>query len=84
MVAGGPEPHLKAGGAAGLGCLAGPIATEPNYSGGEGGKEALVNLVQLTSQGLAEPSQEALRFDAHSTGTATAVLAGSARARRTR
>jgi hypothetical protein len=62
----------------------GPIATEPNYSGGEQEKEALVNLVQLTSQGLTEASQEALRLDEHARGTAKAVFAGSAPARRTR
>jgi hypothetical protein len=62
----------------------GPIATEPNYSGGEQEKEALVNLVQLTPQGLAEASQEALQLDEHARGTAKAVFAGSAPARRTR
>jgi hypothetical protein len=42
-----------------------PIATELNYSGGEHEKEALVNAVRPTPQGLAEASTEALR----STGT---------------
>ena len=59
----------------------GPIATEPTYSGGEQEKEALVN---LTPQGLAEASQEALRLDEHARRTAKAVFAGSAPARRTR
>jgi hypothetical protein len=62
----------------------GPIATEPDYSGGEQEKEALVNLVQLTPQGLAEASREALWLDEHARGTAKAVFAGSAPARRTR
>jgi hypothetical protein len=62
----------------------GPIATEPNHSGGEQEKEALVNLVQQTPQGLAEASREALRLDEHARGTAKAVFAGSAPARRDR
>ena len=41
-------------------------------------------LVQLTPQGLAEVSQEALRRDEHARGRAKAVFAGSALARRTR
>jgi hypothetical protein len=43
----------------------GHIATEPNYSGGEQEKEALINVVKLTSKGLAEMSGEALRLDKH-------------------
>ena len=42
-----------------------PIATDLNCSGGEHEKEALVNAVRPTPQGLAEASTEALR----STGT---------------
>jgi hypothetical protein len=43
----------------------GHIATEPNYSGGEQEKEALINVVKLTPKGLAEMSAEALRLDKH-------------------
>ena len=43
----------------------GHIATEPNYSGGEQEKEELVNVVKLSSKGLAEMSGEALRLDKH-------------------
>ncbi len=43
----------------------GHIATEPNYSGGEQEKEALINVVKLTPKGLAEMSGEALRLDKH-------------------
>jgi hypothetical protein len=62
----------------------GSIATEPNHSGGEQETEALVNLVQLTPQGLAEAGQEALRLDEHARATAKAVFGGSAPARRIR
>ena len=43
----------------------GHIATEPNYSGGEQEKEELVNVVKLSSKGLAEWSSEALKLDKH-------------------
>ena len=43
----------------------GHIATEPNYSGGEQEKEELINVVKLSSKGLAEMSGEALRLDKH-------------------
>jgi hypothetical protein len=43
----------------------GHIATEPNYSGGEQEKEALVNVVRLKPKGLAEMSAEALKMDKH-------------------
>jgi len=43
----------------------GHIATEPNYSGGEQEKEELVNVVMLSSKGLAEYSAEALKLDKH-------------------
>ena len=49
----------------------GHIATEPNYSGGEQEKEALINVVKLTPKGLAEMSAEALRLDKHETLAAT-------------
>jgi len=51
---------------------------------GEQEKEALVNLVQLTPQGLAEATKEALRLNEHARRTATAVFDGSAPAKRTR
>jgi len=60
----------------------GAIATEPNYSGGEQEKEALVNVIQLTPQGLAEASAQAMRLDEHARSTAKEVFAGSAPARR--
>jgi hypothetical protein len=43
----------------------GHIATEPNYSGGEQEKEALINVVKLTPKGLSEMSAEALKLDKH-------------------
>jgi len=60
----------------------GAIATEPNYSGGELEKEALVNVIQLTPQGLAEASAQAMRLDQHARSTAKEVFAGSAPAKR--
>jgi hypothetical protein len=60
----------------------GAIATEPNYSGGEQEKEALVNVVQLTSKGLAEISTQAVKLDEHARTTARGVFAGSAPAKR--
>jgi hypothetical protein len=62
----------------------GAIATEPNYSGGEQEKEALVNVVQLTSKGLAEVSAVAIKLDEHARTTASGVFAGSAPAKRSR
>ncbi|HEV8650357.1 MAG TPA: hypothetical protein VG276_13345 [Actinomycetes bacterium] len=60
----------------------GAIATEPNYSGGEQEKEALVNVIQLTPQGLAEASAQAMKLDEHARSTAKEVFAGSAPAKR--
>jgi len=60
----------------------GAIATEPNYSGGEQEKEALVNVIQLTSKGLAEASAQAVTLDEHARSTAREVFAGSAPAKR--
>ena len=60
----------------------GGIATEPNYSGGEQEKEALLNLVQLTPKGLAEASAEALQLDRHARTTASGVFNSSAPAKR--
>jgi hypothetical protein len=60
----------------------GGIATEPNYSGGEQEKEALLNVIQLTPKGLSEASAEALRLDRHARNTASAVFGNSAPAKR--
>ena len=60
----------------------GAIATEPNYSGGEQEKEALVNVIRLTSKGLAEASAEAMKLDQHARSTAREIFAGSAPAKR--
>jgi len=60
----------------------GGIATEPNYSGGEQEKEALLNIIQLTPKGLAEASAEALRLDKHARSTASEVFGSSAAAKR--
>jgi len=61
----------------------GAIATEPNYSGGEQEKEALVNVVQLTPQGLGKISALALKLDEHARSTAREVFGASAPAKRT-
>jgi hypothetical protein len=60
----------------------GDIATEPNYSGGEQEKEALVNVIQLTPKGLAEFSAQALELDQHARTTASGVFGRSAPAKR--
>lgn len=62
----------------------GGIATEPNYSGGEQEKEALVNVIQLTPKGLAELSAQALKLDQHARTTASGVFGRSAPAQRSR
>jgi hypothetical protein len=62
----------------------GGIATEPNYSGGEQEKEALVNVIQLTPNGLAEFSAQALKLDQHARTTASGVFGRSAPAKRSR
>jgi hypothetical protein len=62
----------------------GGIATEPNYSGGEQEKEALLNVVKLSPKGLAEFSAEALKLDRHARSTAPGVFGSSAPARRSR
>ena len=62
----------------------GGIATEPNYSGGEQEKEALLNVIQLTPKGLTEASAEALQLDRHARTTASGVFGNSAPARRSR
>src|SRR5215218_2267706 len=60
----------------------GHIATEPNYSGGEQEKEAVVNVIRLTPKGLAEASAEALRIDRHARTAAKSVFGDSAQAQR--
>jgi len=60
----------------------GHIATEPNYSGGEQEKEALVNVVKLTSKGLAEMSAEALKLDKHARKEAKTIFGNSDPAKR--
>jgi len=62
----------------------GAIATEPNYSGGEQEKEALVNVVQLSPQGLGKASALALQLDRHARTTAREVFGASAPAKRSR
>jgi hypothetical protein len=62
----------------------GHIATEPNYSGGEQEKEALVNVIRLTSKGLAEASAEAIKLDRHARTVAGEIFGRSAPARRSR
>ena len=62
----------------------GGIATEPNYSGGEQEKEALLNVVRLSPKGLAEFSAEALKLDRHARSTAADIFGNSAPARRAR
>jgi hypothetical protein len=62
----------------------GHIATEPNYSGGEQEKEALVNVIQLTSKGLAEMSAQAIKLDRHARTIAREIFGGFAPAKRSR
>jgi len=62
----------------------GHIATEPNYSGGEQEKEALINVIQLTPKGLAEISAQALKLDQHARTIAPQVFGSSAKAKRAR
>jgi hypothetical protein len=62
----------------------GDIATEPEYSGGEQEKEELINVIQLTPDGLREASKEALRLDRHARTAAKRVFGRSAPAERVR
>ncbi|HET9650024.1 MAG TPA: hypothetical protein VFP34_17590, partial [Microlunatus sp.] len=62
----------------------GDIATEPRYSGGEQEKEELINVIQLTPDGLSEASKEALRLDRHARTAAEHVFARSEAAERSR
>jgi hypothetical protein len=60
----------------------GHIATEPNYSGGEQEKEALINAVKLTPKGLTEMSAEALKLDKHARKEAPQIFGDSDPAKR--
>jgi hypothetical protein len=60
----------------------GHIATEPNYSGGEQEKEALINAVKLSRKGLAEMSAEALKLDKHARKESKSVFGKSEPAQR--
>ena len=60
----------------------GAIKTEPRRSGGENETEELINLTQLTQQGLAEFSAEALKLDEHARMTARQVFGNTAVAKR--
>jgi hypothetical protein len=62
----------------------GHIATEPNYSGGEQEKEALINVIQLTPKGLAEISAQTLKLDQHARTVAPQIFGSSAKAKRVR
>jgi hypothetical protein len=62
----------------------GHIATEPNYSGGEQEKEALINVIQLTPKGLAEISAQALKLDRHARTVAPQIFGRSAKSKRVR
>jgi hypothetical protein len=61
----------------------GGILTEPHYSGGEQETELLINVRQLSPQGLAELSAEVLRLDRHAGDVIPDVFASSFPARRT-
>ena len=61
----------------------GGIQTAPNESGGEQETEELINLTQLSPQGLADMSAEALRLDEHARSEAKDVFGRSATATRT-
>ena len=60
----------------------GAIKTEPRRSGGEGETEALLNLTQLSPQGLVEFSAEALKLDEHARTTAKRVFGATQPAKR--
>jgi hypothetical protein len=60
----------------------GEIGIDPNYSGGEQEKEALVNVIQLSAKGLAEASKEALKLDRHARTAAKKIFGGSSPAKR--
>ena len=60
----------------------GAILTEPNYSGGEQEIEELVNITELSADGLNELTDEALRLDEHAATTAPRVFGESEPAQR--
>ena len=60
----------------------GGIKTEPGGGGGAQETEELINLTQLSPQGLAEISAEALRIDRHAATEAKDVFGGSSAATR--
>jgi hypothetical protein len=62
----------------------GGILTEPKSKGGEEETEKLINLTQLSRQGLAELSGEALELDRHAASTVPDVFGASAPAERLR
>jgi hypothetical protein len=55
----------------------GELKIEPHYSGGEQEKLELINVVQLSAQGLAEFSAEAVRLDDHARSTSPGVFGNS-------
>lgn len=57
----------------------GSIKTEPRHKGGENETEGLVNLTQLTPQGLEEFNSEAIKLDEHARKTTERVFGGSAK-----
>jgi hypothetical protein len=61
----------------------GGILTEPHYSGGEQETELLINVRQLSPQGLAELATEVMRLDRHARDVIPDVFANSSQARRT-
>lgn len=60
----------------------GVIKTEPRRAGGEGETEALINLTQLSAQGIAEFSAEAVKLDEHARTTAAPVFGATPVAKR--
>jgi hypothetical protein len=61
---------------------AGAIKTEPRRKGGENETEQLINLTQLSPQGLAEFSAEALKLDHHAGTTSERVFGATPSATR--
>jgi hypothetical protein len=60
----------------------GAILTEPNYSGGEQETEELVNITELSADGLNELTDEALHLDEHAAAKAPRVFGDSQPAQR--
>jgi len=60
----------------------GSILTEPHYSGGDQETELLLNISQLSPQGLGELSNEVLRLDEHARSVAKDVYGRSSPAAR--